>query len=193
MLPRKDVSSWEIMDRRNKTPAQLDREITKALRLEPPRIRHLGFVTGLPVYLVSGEQVRNQIDIDFTQGGNEAAYPGYVPAGEIWIDDAMHSLDRIATIFHEVVERNLVLYGGMDYDDAHEIACEREVAWRKKLALKRPTSTDLRLVTAALRPYREEAKASGKRPGKPSRTIGSTASSTNKSCAASMPRESTRR
>ena len=157
---------------RKKSGVQLDREIATALALEPPRIRRLGFVTGLPVYLVSGEQVRNQIDIDFTQGGNEAAYPGYVPAGEIWIDDAMHSLDRIATIFHEIVERNLVLYGGIDYDDAHETACKREVEFRKELARKRPSSTDLRLVTAALRPYSKEAQYSGKRPGKPSRTVG---------------------
>ena len=156
-----------------KTPAQLDREISSALALESPRLRLIGHVTGLPVYLVSGEKVRNQIDIDFTQGGNEAAYPGYVPAGEIWIDDAMHSLDRIATIFHEIVERNLVLFGGMDYDKAHDIACKREIEFRKDLARKRPASTDLRLVTAALRPYSAEAQYSGKRPGKPSRTIGS--------------------
>jgi len=158
---------------RKKTPAQLDREITSVLKLEPPRIRRLGYVTGLPVYLVSGEQIRNKIDIDFTQGGNEAAYPGYVPADEIWIDDAMHALDRIATVFHEIVERNLVLYGGMSYDKAHDIACKREIEFRKELARKKPSSTDLRLVTAALRPYREEAISKGKRPGKPSRTIGS--------------------
>ena len=157
---------------RKKSPARLDREIASALELEPPRIRRLGYVTGLPVYLVSGERVRNDIDIDFTQGGNEAAYPGYVPAGEIWIDDAMHSLDRIATIFHEIVERNLVLYGGIDYDKAHNIACKREIEFRKELARKQPSSTDLRLVTAALRPYREEALPKGKRPGKPSRITG---------------------
>jgi len=151
----------------------LDREINAALTLKSPRIKLMGYVTGLPVYLVSGEKVRNDIDIDFTQGGNEAAYPGYVPAGEIWVDDAMHALDRIATIFHEIVERNLVLFGGIDYDDAHETACKREIEFRKELALKRPSSTDLRLVTAALRPYSKEAQHSGKRPGKPSRTVGS--------------------
>lgn len=156
---------------KRKSPTQLDREIASALKLEPPRLRRLGYVTGLPVYLVSGEQVRNNIDIDFTQGGNEAAYPGYVPPGEIWIDDAMHSLDRIATIFHEIVERNLVLYGGVDYDDAHDTACKREIEFRKDLARKKPASTDLRLVTAALRPYSKEALPTGKRPGKPSRTV----------------------
>jgi hypothetical protein len=153
-----------------KSPAQLDREIKQALSLESPRIKRLGYVTGLPVYLVSGEKVRNDIDIDFTQGGNEAAYPGYVPPGEIWIDDAMHVLDRIATVFHEIVERNLVLYGGVDYDDAHDIALEREKVFRNELRKKRPATTDLQLVTAALRPFSHEARDQGKKPGKPSRT-----------------------
>ena len=58
------------MPSRKKSPSRLDREIASALKLEPPRIRRLGYVTGLPVYLVSGERVRNDIDIDFTQGGN---------------------------------------------------------------------------------------------------------------------------
>lgn len=158
--------------RNKKSSVQLEREISSVLKLESPRIKHLGFVTGLPVYLVSGEKVRNEIDIDFTQGGNEAAYPGYVPAREIWIDDAMHALDRIATIFHEIIERNLVLHGGMNYDSAHEIACKREIAFRKELARKKPASTDLRIVTAALKPYAEEAIPTGKRPGRASRTIG---------------------
>lgn len=158
-----------------KTHAQLGREIAASLepgKLRAPRIAHLGYVTGLPIYLVSGEHVRNSIDIDFTQGGNEAAYPNYVPKGEIWIDDAMHALDRIATIFHEIVELNLVLHGGIDYDDAHETACAREIEFRKELVRKRPTTTDLRFVTAALLPYAAEARPSGKRPGKPSRTVG---------------------
>jgi hypothetical protein len=158
--------------RPKKSGAQIRREIEGFERIEPPRLCRLGYVTGLPVYLVSGEQVRNGIDLDFTQGGNEAAYPNYVPAGEIWIDDAMHVIDRIATIFHEIVERNLMLYGGVNYDDAHDTALEREREFRKVLVVKRPASTDLRLVTAALKPYRNEAVPSGRRPGKPSRTVG---------------------
>ena len=106
-------------------------------------------------------------------GGSEAAYPGYIPKGEIWLDDALHVLDRIATIFHEIVERNLMLYQGIGYDRAHDTACKREIEFRKELIQKQPTSTDLRLVARALRPYAKEAIPSGKRPGRASRTIGS--------------------
>lgn len=158
--------------RRTKTAAQLNRDISKHLTLEPPRIKRLGYVTGLAVYLVSGEYVRNHIDPDFTQGGNEGAYPGYNPPGEIWIDDAMHVLDRIATIFHEIVERNLMICQGVGYDKAHDIALARETAFRKDLIRARPTTTDLRLVTKALRPFAKEAQPSGKKPGTASRTIG---------------------
>ena len=160
-----------MLPRSKKSAAQLDREISSKLRLEPPRIKRLGYIGGLPIYIVSGEKVRNEIDLDFTQGGNEAAYPGYVPPGEIWIDDAMHVLDRLATIFHEIVERNMVLFGGIDYDDAHDIALEREKIFRADLLRKRPSTTDLKLVRKGLVPYAHEAQPTGKRPGKASRTI----------------------
>jgi hypothetical protein len=159
--------------RPKKSASQLDREISSSLALRPPRLKLLGFINGLAIYLVSGEQVRNKTDIDFTAGGNEGAYPGYVPKNEIWLDDALHVLDRIATIFHEIVERNLMVYGGKDYDDAHEIACKREIAFREELAKKQPTSTDLRLVKRALAPYKKEAVPTEKRPGKASRTTSS--------------------
>jgi hypothetical protein len=159
--------------RSKKSSVQLDREISSSLTLKPPRLKRLGFINGLVIYLVSGEQVRNKTDIDFTAGGSEAAYPGYIPRNEIWLDDALHVLDRIATIFHEIVERNLMLYGGIDYDKAHDIACKREIAFRRELEKKQPTSTDLRLVTRALKPYSKEATPTGKRPGKASRTTSS--------------------
>ena len=156
-----------------KPAAQLEREISAALTLVPPRLKRLGSINGLTVYLVSGEQVRNKTDIDFTAGGSEAAYPGYIPRNEIWLDDALHVLDRIATIFHEIVERNLMLYRGVDYDKAHDIACKRELEFRKELEIKQPKSTDLRLVAKALKPYSDEAIPTGKRPGKASRTTSS--------------------
>jgi ribulose-5-phosphate 4-epimerase/fuculose-1-phosphate aldolase len=118
--------------------------------MKKPRLRFLGTVAGLAVYLVSGEQVRNTLDIDFTQGGNEAIYPKYVPPGEIWLDDAMHALDRTATAFHEIVERHMMIEHGMTYDDAHEVASELEKVFRRELARKRPKEFDGALVEAAL-------------------------------------------
>jgi hypothetical protein len=120
-----------------------------------PRLRLLGKVAGLSIYLVSGERIRDEIDIDFTMGGNEAVY-SYVPTGEIWLDDAMHVLDRSATALHELVERDLMLHHGMDYDRAHDAASARERAFRKELAHQPPRTFDARRVGVAYRAHLRE-------------------------------------
>lgn len=123
------------------------------MKLQSPRLRCLGRVAGLPIYLVSGEKVRNEIDIDFTQGGNDGVYPFYVSEGEIWIDDALHGLDRTATALHEMVERDLMVHHGMAYDPAHEIASSYERAFRKDLKRADVTMFDLRRLEVAYRGY----------------------------------------
>jgi hypothetical protein len=131
------------------------------MKLEPPRIKYLGKVAGLTVYLVSGVDVRNNTDIDFTCGGNEAVYPSYVPPGEIWLDDAAGPLDRTATALHEIVERHQMMQFGKSYDDAHEVASATERPFRVELAKSPPKAFDGRRVGAA---YREYLKDPGKHP-----------------------------
>jgi hypothetical protein len=127
--------------------------------MEKPRLRLLGRVAGFPIYLVSGEQVRNELDIDFTQGGNDGIYPFYIPAPEIWVDDALHGLDRTATALHEMVERDLMVRHGMEYDPAHEIASSYERGFRKQLKQAHVTTFDPRRLEAAYKGYlRNQAK-----------------------------------
>jgi hypothetical protein len=123
------------------------------MKPQPPRLRLLGRVAGLPIYLVSGEKVRNEIDIDFTQGGNDGVYPFYVPAGEIWVDDALHGLDRTATALHEMVERDLMVHHGMEYDPAHEIASSYERPFRQQLRRAGVTTFDARRLATAYKGY----------------------------------------
>jgi len=123
------------------------------MRLESPRLRYLGRVAGLPIYLVSGEKVRNEMDIDFTQGGNDGIYPFYIPKGEIWIDDALHGLDRTATALHEMVERDLMVRHGMEYDPAHEIASSYERPFRQQLKRAGVTAFDPRRLEVAFKGY----------------------------------------
>lgn len=125
-----------------------------------PRLRLLGKIAGLSIYLVSGERVRDDVDIDFTLGGNEAVYT-YVPPGEIWIDDAAHVLDRTATALHELVERDLMLHHGMDYDRAHDAASARERSFRREFAHQHPVKFDVRGVTAAYRAYLRDVPPDG--------------------------------
>lgn len=117
-----------------------------------PRLHLLGRLDGIRIYLVSGEAVRDEIDVDFTEGGNDAVYT-YVPAGEVWIDDAAHALDRTATALHELVERDLMLRHGLSYDAAHDAANERERAFRRDLVRRRPARFDLGRVAVAYRAY----------------------------------------
>jgi hypothetical protein len=131
-------------------------------RLKLPRLRLLGRVAGLPIYLVDGERIRDDIDIDFVNGGNGAVYPGYIPPSEIWIDDAQHAIDRTATALHELIERDLMLRHGMGYESAHDAANGHERALRKDLARRRPTGFDARRLADAYRIYLGE-KPSSKR------------------------------
>jgi hypothetical protein len=43
---------------------------------------------GVSVWVVNGRLVRSAFDIDFTAGGHDHVYE-FVPAGEVWIDDAI--------------------------------------------------------------------------------------------------------
>jgi hypothetical protein len=123
------------------------------VRLQSPRRRFLGQGNGLSVYLVDGERVRNEIDVDFVNGGNAAVYPRYIPHDEIWIDDAQHPLDRTATALHELVERDLMLHHGRGYDSAHDLANMYERAFRRMLRHHRPRTYNSRMVMDAYRAY----------------------------------------
>ncbi len=118
--------------------------------MKPPRTKLLGSIMGLAVYEVSGEWVRNERDIDFTQGGNEAVYPNYVPRGEIWIEDGLSPLDRTATVFHEIYERNMMMGKGWSYDRAHDAASAAERVFRRDLKRNPPKGTDLARVAIEL-------------------------------------------
>jgi hypothetical protein len=123
------------------------------MKLQRPRLRLLGRGNGLAVYLVDGEYVRNEIDVDFVNGGNGGVYPSYIPQDEIWIDDAQHPLDRTATALHELVERDLMLHHGRNYDSAHDLANMYERAFRRGLKHHRPVVYNSREVMEAYRAY----------------------------------------
>lgn len=121
--------------------------------MKAPRLKSLGRLWGLRIYLVSGEQVRNELDLDYTAGGHEAIY-SYVPRGEVWIDNALSGLCRTATVVHEILERDLMLRYGMGYDKAHDRACAFERTLRVELRRAGVQKYDARKASAALKLYR---------------------------------------
>lgn len=119
--------------------------------MKAPRTKLLGRVQGLPVYLVDGEAIRNEREIEFTSGGHDLVYPHLVPFREVWIDDAIHgTIDRMATVFHEVIERDL-MEDGWTYDRAHGVASRLETQFRREIAGRPPRSFDAKRVVAKIR------------------------------------------
>jgi hypothetical protein len=72
---------------------------------------------GLSVWIVNGRLVRSAFDIDFTAGGHDHVYE-FVPAGTVWIDDAIQEAERGFVLLHELHERNQ-MEKGMPYSQAH--------------------------------------------------------------------------
>ena len=88
----------------------------------------------LKVFLIDGQYVRDNIFIDFTEGGNPYRYD-FIPQGEIWIG-AVHIIEAPYVCLHEVEEITYGLKGGLDltndqdYSEAHDYANECEQAAR---------------------------------------------------------------
>ncbi len=72
---------------------------------------------GVAVWVVNGRMVRSVFDIDFTAGGHDHVYE-FVPAGEVWIDDAIEEAERPLVLLHELHERNRMAQG-VRYSQAH--------------------------------------------------------------------------
>lgn len=72
---------------------------------------------GISVWIINGRFVRSVFDIDFTAGGHDHVYE-FVPAGEVWIDDAITEKERGYVLLHELHERNHMT-DGTPYSEAH--------------------------------------------------------------------------
>ena len=92
-----------------------------------------GSILGMTIWAVDGEIVRNEIDIDFTTGGNPARYR-YIPNNEIWIESTLKPKDFASVVMHESFEYIMMKYYGLSYDDAHDKANGFE--WRIRQSIK---------------------------------------------------------
>jgi len=83
---------------------------------------------GLQVWIVNGKGVRDNLDTDFTEGGNDMVYD-FIPAYEIWIDDTIPTRERKFTVLHELHERS-IMAAGAHYPTAHASASRLEASCR---------------------------------------------------------------
>jgi len=90
--------------------------------------RLLAKIGDVSVFLVDGNEVKKLYNMDFVEGGNDLAYPTFIPKGEVWIDGLMSPKEWAPIMVHELAER-LEMKKGKSYEEAHPEAnaVEREV------------------------------------------------------------------
>lgn len=82
------------------------------------------------VFFVSGNAIRSNNKIDFSQGGHGFVYK-WIPKGEIWIE--AEEREEVAPILaHEYVEMAMMRDLGMAYDEAHKVASKVEKYLRER-------------------------------------------------------------
>lgn len=89
----------------------------------------IGEIDGIKIFLVDGDKVKREHFMDFVEGGHDIVYR-FIPHNQIWIDYNISNRPIHHILYHEFIERMLMLYNNMDYEDAHNIANKQE---RKKI------------------------------------------------------------
>ena len=82
------------------------------------------YSTGLSVWIINGELVRDKFFIDFTEGGHDKVYH-FVPKNEIWLDNDLSIREMPYVLLHEIHERNLMAKG-WNYNKAHQSSSKIE-------------------------------------------------------------------
>jgi hypothetical protein len=133
--------AWDDLDPAN--PEEVDRFV---FREEAPHVdpavmerlkkEKLGKIGNFTIYMVNGEFVRNNIDIDYTTGGNFAR-DTYIPIGEIWVSDSAKPSDYGPVLIHECIETYLMTKLDVEYDNAHDFANLFESKLRREIVAKK--------------------------------------------------------
>ena len=107
--------------------SDLDEELLDKIKVE-----NIGTIAGMDVWLVDGELIRNEVDVDMVAGANPFRYL-FVPNGELWIEKTSSPNDTIAIAVHERIESYLMDTEGLDYSDAHDSTNVYEISVRQAI------------------------------------------------------------
>lgn len=127
----------DAIEKRERAKSKLMKKVKRELKktpIPPEMYRQKLFSrSGLTVWQVSGELVRDLFFIDFTEGGHHYVYH-FVPSDEVWIDDDVQPAERKFVILHELHERNLMAHK-WSYLRAHRSASHLEYECRRRPSL----------------------------------------------------------
>lgn len=96
--------------------------------------RPWGSINGTPVYLVSGAWIRDRLDDDFTDYGQHLHKP-YVPAGEIWVDQATDP-SEVRYMAHACFVEAREMATGATFDAAHDVVDAENAIERQSDAVR---------------------------------------------------------
>jgi len=111
---KKGKNAAEVLLEIYKKESIYRKKISPTKRVNPKFSTKIGSIS---IYLVSGRDVRDHLDVEFCCAGNDCAY-SYLPKETLWFDTDF-SKELIPLLFHEMVERNKVL-DHENYFQAHE-------------------------------------------------------------------------
>ena len=106
----------------------------------PAELPHFcGHVAGAEVYLVDGDLVKTQHDMDFVEGGNDRELKdrgdggSFIPENTLWVDAKLDPSDYPFVLYHEAHEW-ILMGDGMRYGTAHDHAnaAERQLRMRAR-------------------------------------------------------------
>ncbi|MEP7146288.1 MAG: hypothetical protein ABI792_04715 [bacterium] len=92
-------------------------------------LSYFGERSGLNIWIVDGDNIRQNYFDEFVYGGNSQRYT-FIPSSEIWIDNSISASEFETTVAHEIKERELMSEKGLLYSDAHDSALALEVRMR---------------------------------------------------------------
>jgi hypothetical protein len=104
--------------------------------MKQPYLEEFTKVSGFTVWIVDGNYIRSNIDIEFTNFGQHLRFD-FIPANELWIDKEHAPGEGSFFIAHMLIE-NQLMKQGMGYDEALDEAdkVELEERSRSKLMLE---------------------------------------------------------
>jgi hypothetical protein len=98
---------------------------------ENVKVSFLRKIDEFDIWIVDGNKIRSEVEIEFCLGGNGFRY-SFIPKNEIWIEENISDIDDAeAIIAHEIVETRLMRDQKLDYDSAHQKASDYEEIVRK--------------------------------------------------------------
>lgn len=78
------------------------------------------------VYLVDGDKIKVEHDMDFVEGGNGLEDPGLCGKNDIYIDCNLARHEWPFILYHEACEREDMIDDGLSYEQAHKKANQEE-------------------------------------------------------------------